>query len=102
MLVITLCCRYLQNPRRVGRSAVQRGLRRAVGIAPESRSYSSAGPTTFTIADPLAFSFASVVKSRHLSKRAKARYSASEVLAQPRLSAIHHASSMRPFGRRRL
>ena len=52
--------------------------------------------------EPDAFSFASVVRSRHLSSRARARYSASYVLAQPRRSAIRHASSDKPFGLRGL
>src|SRR5258708_12209017 len=57
-----------------------------------------------TIARPElpAFSFASVVKSRHLNNLAKARYSASQVLAHPRRSATRHASSIRPLGRREL
>jgi hypothetical protein len=53
------------------------GAAKARGLPSETRGYSSAGPITLTIPDPPAFSFASVVKSRHLSNRAKARYSAS-------------------------
>jgi len=55
-----------------------------------------------TTPDPAAFSLASVVSSRHLSRRASARYSASYVFAQPSLSAIRQASSVKPLGRRGL
>jgi hypothetical protein len=55
-----------------------------------------------TILEAALFSFESVVKRRHFRIRARAKYSASYVLAQPRRSAISHASSISPFGRRGL
>ena len=65
-------------------------------------AHKSPGPMMSTILEPTLFSFESVVNRRHVRIRARAKYSASYVLAQPRRSAISHASSISPLGRRGL
>jgi hypothetical protein len=65
-------------------------------------AYKSPGPMMATILDAALFSFESVVKRRHFRIRARAKYSASYVLAQPKRSEISHASSISPLGRRGL
>ena len=64
--------------------------------------YNSVGPITSTRFEPALFNFESIVRRRHLSSRASARYSASYVFDQPSRSAIRQASSSNPLGRRGL
>lgn len=69
-------CLYMWRRPRIAFGKAGRAIASSAETA-EGFVYKSAGPMTLTISDPEALSFASVVSSRHLNNRARARYSAS-------------------------